>query len=274
MANVKAGLRSPLSSDLWVAWFERNARSVTSDDFKPPATAEMLGALRAVLAGSLPAWQLGETSDGRHLRAAARRYALVHGDPGFLEAVDLFIREEQRHGAALGDWLDRVGIPRRSRDLGDSLFRFCRYLIPNYAMWAAVVVMVESMAEIYYASVRRLTPCLRLQSECDRILRDEVKHIQFQCEHLAICRRGLPRTMRAGVFALEVAFYAVVCTSVWLAHGKLMRLSGLTLRGFTIAAAEKFRFAQSLMDPDRYQFTEVSRRELRRATPAISAPTR
>jgi len=228
---------------------------VIGEDFKPPAEADLPTDIRAILAGSLPAWQLGETSDGRHLRAAARQYALAQNDARFLDAVDLFIREEQRHGAALGDWLDRVGIPRKSRDLGDTLFRWCRYAIPNYAMWAAVVVMVEAMAEIYYAAVRRITPCLRLQSECDRILRDEVRHIQFQCEHLATARRGLWRGFRPVVRGFELAFYLVVCAAVFVAHGRVLVRAGLPPTKFLALALGKFRFLQGLMNPDRYDFS-------------------
>lgn len=239
----------------WVAYFYENAQSA-AEFTRPPVAGHMPGDILGIIAGSLPAWQLGETSDGRHLRAAARQYALEHDDMAFLSAVDLFILEEQRHGAALGDWLDRAGIPRKSRDLGDSLFRTCRYALPNYAVWASVVVMVESMAEIYYAAVKRLSPCPRLQAECARILCDEVKHIQFQCEHLASARRRLPRLVRWLVFAAEFAFYTVVCTAVWIAHGRLMRASGLSRRAFTGAAGAKFRHMQRLMDPDQYEFPE------------------
>src|SRR5262249_51142578 len=42
----------------------------------------------ACVAASLQAWQLGETSDGRHLRAAAARHAGRVGDPDYLAAVD------------------------------------------------------------------------------------------------------------------------------------------------------------------------------------------
>ncbi len=237
-----------LSSREWIAYFRKNALSVTSEDFKPGADRIMPTEVRRALAGSLPAWQLGETSDGRHLRAAARQFALAHGDAEFLEAVDLFIKEEQRHGAALGDWLDRVGIPRKSRDLGDGLFRACRYAIPNYAVWASVVVMVESMAEIYYAAVRRITHCPRLRADCDRILREEVRHIQFQCEHLAVTRRGLSPWIRRGIGLVEMAFYLMVCGAVWVGHGRVMRLAGLSGREFWGVAMGKFRFAQRLIE--------------------------
>jgi hypothetical protein len=245
-----------LSSCDWIAYFYGNAQTAAAMT-RPRHNDEVPPRILDIVAGSLPAWQLGETSDGRHLRAAARQYALRHDDAAFLSAVELFIREEQRHGAALGAWLDLAGIPRKSRDMGDSLFRLCRYAIPNYAVWASVVVMVESMAEIYYTAVRRLVPCPRLTAECTRILRDEVQHIRFQCEHLASTRRRLPRIFRTALRAAEGAFYAVVCTAVWIAHGRLLRASGMPLVKFAREAARKFQFMQRLMRPERYDFQSV-----------------
>jgi len=246
------------SSHAWVAYFHANAGTAATLA-RPEATTELPEAIRRTVAGSLPAWQLGETSDGRHLRAAARQYSIAQGDPDFLDAVDLFIKEEQRHGAALGDWLDRVGIPRKQRDVGDSLFRLCRYAIPNYAVWASVVVMVESMAELYYASVKRLVPCPRLEVECRRILQDEVRHIQFQCEHLAATRRDLPTFGLLALRAGEATFFTVVCAAVWCAHGRLFRHAGMSLWGFVKTSARKFHWMQHLMDPSRYDFREASR---------------
>lgn len=247
------------SSQAWVTYFQKNAEIATALA-RPTAADQLPVEIRETVQASLPAWQLGETSDGRHLRAAARQYAETQNDPYFQRAVDLFIKEEQRHGAALGDWLDRVGIPRKQRDMGDSLFRLCRYAIPNYAVWASVVVMVESMAELYYAAVKHLTPCPRLKMECRRILQDEVKHIQFQCEHLAATRRYLPRPFLKLLRLLEMSFYIVVCAAVWIAHGRLFRRSGMSLSTFIRASSRKFRRMQSLMDPARYDFREVAKK--------------
>lgn len=237
----------------WVAYFYENAQTAAS--WTKPSLAESIPeSLRDLIAESLPAWQLGKTSNGRHLRAAARQYALEHDDMAFLSAIDLLILEEQRHGAALGEWMDLVGIPRKSRDLGDSLFRSFRYAIPNYAAWAAVVVMVESAAEIYLAAVRRVSPCPSLQAECARILADEAKHIQFQCEHLAHARRRLPRPVRWLVSLGELVFYAGACAAVWAAHGRLLRASGLTVQEFARLAARKHRVMQGLANPEGYEF--------------------
>lgn len=259
-------MKNFVTSGEWTAYFCENALTAAARrQERPPARANLPADARAVIAGSLPAWQLGETSEGNHLRAAARQYARAQDDVGFIAAVDCFIREEQRHGALLGEWLDAVGIPRKQRDVGDSLFRFCRYAIPNYAVWASVVVMVESMAEIYYAAVKRVSPCPRLKAECEGILRDEVKHIQFQCEHLAAVRRKLPRWLQSVLTLGEAAFYVVVCTAVWIAHGKLLRFSGMDARAFARSAAAKFRAMQRLMNPAQYVFAPESARPALRA---------
>src|SRR4051812_34334471 len=87
----------PLTSAQWLAYFRANAarpRPIPWGQGAGVPPEEL-----APVARSLQAWQLGEPSDGRHLRAAAARHAEQTGDPDYLPAVELFIREEQRHGA-------------------------------------------------------------------------------------------------------------------------------------------------------------------------------
>ena len=89
----------PWAARQWVAYFQRNAATLRPIPWErgAEATADEL----AAIGRSLQAWQLGETSEGNHLRAAAKRYAERVGDPDYPPAVDLFIREEQRHGETL-----------------------------------------------------------------------------------------------------------------------------------------------------------------------------
>ena len=242
-----------LTSIEWVSYFHENAQTATTRPL-PESEPALSTRLREILRASLPAWQLGKTSEGNHLRKAARQYAETQHDPAFVNAVELFIREEQRHGQRLGEWLDRAGIPRCERDWGDSLFRFCRYAIPNYAVWASVVVMVETMAEIYYAAVRRITPCPRLRAECSRILADELKHIQFQCEHLAATRRDLPRWLREIVHFGESLFFIGVSGAVWIGHGRLIREADISFTQFIPLAWRRYRLVQKMMDPAIYDF--------------------
>src|SRR5436190_23547737 len=105
------------SSADWLAYFRANLADEPAVPWE--RGAEVAADELAPIARSLQGWQLGETSDGRHLLAAMRRYAERVGDPAYVEAVEWFIREEQRHGESLGRWLDLAGVGRRSRDWGD-----------------------------------------------------------------------------------------------------------------------------------------------------------
>jgi hypothetical protein len=116
------------------------------------ATAEELSAI----AKSLQAWQLGETSEGRHLRAGAARHAEQTGERDFPAAIDLFIRKDQRHGELLGYYLDLAGVGRVKSDWGDGLFRAARYFMTNMEVWTTPVVMVEVLALVYYNGMWRL----------------------------------------------------------------------------------------------------------------------
>src|SRR5262245_43015999 len=114
-----------VTSAEWVDYFRANAERARSIPWGRGAgiTPEE----HSAIARSLQAWQLGETSDGRHLRAAAQRYAERIGDPDYVAAVDLFIHEEQRHGEMLGQFLDLSGVGRVGANWGDGLFRAARY---------------------------------------------------------------------------------------------------------------------------------------------------
>ncbi|MDF5709615.1 MAG: hypothetical protein PUP90_18620 [Nostoc sp. S4] len=92
---------------------------------------------------------MGETSDGLHLLAASKNYAQAIQDFKYIDVIELFIKEEQRHGGDLGRFLDLAGIPRLQRNWGDTLFRKIRYAIPTMEIWTTPVIMVETLALVY-----------------------------------------------------------------------------------------------------------------------------
>src|SRR5262249_23436083 len=155
----------------WVAYFRANAERCRPIPWECGAC--VTPAELAAIARSLQAWQLGETSDGRHLRAAAARYAERGGDRDFPAAVEWFIREEQRHGELLGGFLDLAGAGRVRGNWGDRLFRAARYCLPNMEVWTTPVVMVETLALVYYNAIRRATRFAVLRAICTQILGDE-----------------------------------------------------------------------------------------------------
>ena len=85
------------------------------------------GELRAV-AASIRQFQLGEWARGRGLMRRAEADPRVASTPWILDALKLFIAEEQRHSAILGRFLDREGIPWLEAHWVDHLFRRLRKL--------------------------------------------------------------------------------------------------------------------------------------------------
>ncbi|MBI3823968.1 MAG: ferritin-like domain-containing protein [Planctomycetes bacterium] len=248
-------LPSITSSAQWRDHYRDNA-----DDQRHIPWEQGLGVTPAELAEiaeSLRAWQLGETSDGRHLLAAAQRYADRIGDPDFLDAVAGFIKEEQRHGEYQGRFLDMAGVPRKQSDWGDSLFRAARYLLPSMEVWATPVVMVETHALIYYNAIRQATKCPVLRAICAQILADEVKHVRFQCEQLAVLLRDRPRWLRVLTMLLHRVFFTGVTLAIWIGHRRALRAGGYGFGRFWRSAWARMRCAWSAMDPTGYAWTEA-----------------
>jgi hypothetical protein len=209
----------------------------------------------AAIGRSLQAWQLGETSEGNHLRAAAARYAVRAGDWDFPAATELFIREEQRHGELLGQFLDLAGVGRRTADWGDTLFRAARYCLTSIEAWTTPVVMVETLAMVYYDAIRRATRSRVLRAICGQILVDEVPHIRFQCERLALLLRGRSRLGRWLTLLLHRLMFSVVVLLVWLGHRRALRAGGYRWRRYWRMAGARMARSWVLMNPKRYDWT-------------------
>ncbi len=242
------------SSSEWIAYFEKNAlarRPIPWESGAGVTAAEV-----SAIAASLRGWQLGETSDGSHLLAAAEHYSVSIGDPDFVDAVRLFIAEEQRHGRDLGRFLDLAGIGRAESDWGDRLFRTVRYARPRMEVWATPVVMVETHAMIYYSAIRRATRSPVLRGICAQILADEVPHIRFQCERLAILHRRRPRWIRALTMGFHRILFAGITLAIWVGHRRALRAGGYTFARFRRAAWGKMRVAWRKMDPGAYRWLE------------------
>jgi hypothetical protein len=241
------------SSAQWVAYFQANAAAVRPVPWE--RGSGMSSAEVAAIAPSLRGWQLGETSDGRHLLAAAEHYSAAIGDSDFPTAVRLFIAEEQRHGEALGHVLDLAGVDRATWDWGDRLFRAVRYAWPRMEVWATPVVMVETHALIYYAALTRATPSPVLHAVCEQILADEVPHIRFQCERLAILHHRRPRWLRVVTRIGHRALFTAITLAIWIGHRRPLKAGGYNLRSFWLEAWTQMRKAWRLMEPARYRWT-------------------
>jgi hypothetical protein len=93
-----------------------------------------------------------------------------------------------------------------------------------------------------------------LRRVCEQILADEVPHIRFQCERLAVLHRGRSRVPRAATAAVHRAFFAAITLAVWVGHRRALRAGGYTFGRFWRAAWAKMRRAWRAMDPAAYRW--------------------
>ncbi len=223
----------------WYHHFKLNAAHPPRIDWTPGAA--LSPERHARLLRSIQSWQLGESSDGSHLMRATDDFLSRRpDDPWYREAMLLFIREEQKHGANLGRYLDLAGTPRLKFDLGDFLFRKVRYFIGSMEMWTSSVFMVESMAEIYYKALADSGLCPVLKEVCEDILRDEAWHIQFQLERLRIQDREMGALAHLCYRGFSRFLFLNIIGSIWLLHRAPLEAGGLTFSLFWAKAWRKF----------------------------------
>lgn len=167
------------TSKAWIEHFESNSKIKRIDWQLEPSLTIIE---RKNILSSLQAWQLGETSDGSHLIRASNKYAGKIGDSHYVKAVELFIKEEQKHGNNLGKYLDKIGEQKTQKNWADTMFRKVRYYNSSMELWTLAVITVESTAQVFYQSLKDATRCKLLKQICTDILIDEAYHIGFQSE--------------------------------------------------------------------------------------------
>ena len=225
------------NSNYGIGHFKANALEKRVNwDLKPNITPEEI----CTILPSLQAWQLGETSEGKHLIAASTKYARAIGDLPYIDAVKLFIKEEQKPRNNLGLYLDRIGQPRITKDWGDSLFRRVRYFNTNMEIWTLAVIIVESTAQIFYQSLKDATNCELLKQICNDILIDEAYHITFQTERLAIIYESKNNFSKAWRRIVYKYFFYATASLVWIAHRKLFKAGGNSFDSYSRKMEHKY----------------------------------
>lgn len=244
-------LPSPVSSTEWVEYFRTNSRSLLPIPWDQGA--QVTDRQRDAIAVSIAEFQLGESSEGRHFIACARAYAAHSGDENYVAALGAFIAEEQRHARDLGRFMDLAGIPRAGHSWPDRIFRWLRRRA-GLELSITVLVTAEIIARVYYAALRDATCSTVLRTLCRQILADEIRHVQFQAERLAILRRGRSRRTIAAAQVAHRLFLAGTCLVVWHKHRRAMRAGGYGFRRFWRETWSYMRDALRRMDPGQYTF--------------------
>jgi hypothetical protein len=217
-----------------LAWRNHFRRSLL-EDLQPRSMDAWGPGEREILGPSLAQFQLGESSDGRHLLTYARRFGDTNGDSWLAEAMALFIQEENRHSHWLGEFLKAQHYPLLRACWPDAVFRLVRKLM-GFGLMVSVLVCAEIVAVPYYTAVRASTASHWLRAICTRLLADEAMHLRFQAANLgAVWRRWkLLGALRGG----HKIMMGLICFVVWQQHSAVLRLGGYTRLTFLTSCLE------------------------------------
>lgn len=210
-----------LTSKEWHQYYQHNANCVL--DIPWQLGAELTADEIADISASLREFQAGESSEGKHLYRNAQLYADRTGDRDYVSAIGLFIAEEQRHARDLGRFLKLNGIPLVQTTFTDRVFRRMRGITRSLEISIAVLITAEIIAKPHYAAIRNATNSTILRRICDQLLRDEVRHVEFQAERLAILRAGRGRFRKTITAALQRFLFLGTVLIVWLLHRRALR---------------------------------------------------
>ena len=201
----------------WVRYFRANAAEPClpwEDGYR------LSGAERAVVIESIQQFQLGENAQGRRLLQRAEAV-----DPGFVQALRLFIKEEQRHSDLLGRFLVTQGARCLGRHWVHGVFRRVRGLA-GLELRMRVLATAEVLAIPYYTALRDATGSPLLRSICGRILSEEAEHLRFQAFTFARLGFGRSALARGIARATQRCFLMATTLLVWLEHRPVFRAGG------------------------------------------------
>ena len=225
-----------MNTRFWIHHFTQNAhitRRITLTD--EPCT--LPDSIRLPLARSIAIFQLGESGGGTRLRAYAEKIAPLENFQGYLDAMDLFVAEEQGHARFLAKLLARLGGTPLKKQWTNSVFRSLRVLV-NVEFNIQVLLTAELIAEVYFGNLYLRVPDATVKQVTRKLLADEMKHLVFQRQFLSERLRSLSPPLRLLWHWQFICVHRITTWVVSWDHADCLRAIGLTPRTFRHRAAD------------------------------------
>jgi hypothetical protein len=244
----------PWSSAQWRDYYEHNARNLLPLPWQ--RGPELSEAERSAFLPSLQDFQLGESSEGLHLLRRGAKYADRVGDHDYLEALRLFVKEEQRHAHVLGRFLTHAGAQLLEHSWLDGVFRRLRRLA-GLELALTMLLIAETAGKVYYTVLMRSTGSLLLRRLCVQLLRDEIQHTRFHAERLALLRRRYGSLRAWWCRARHQVLFIGACLALWARHRRAFRAAGMSFRAFRRRCRQEMARVGRQTNPRMYDYSEV-----------------
>ena len=184
---------------------------------------------RKRIGASIATFQLGESSDGAHLIAAARSFG-------------------------------RNAIARKRSSWSDRVFRSLRRL-GGFETAISVLIVAELIALTYYRALAVATPSRVLRRICELIVADERAHVTYEGGLINGLRARRSRTGRLFASSLHSILFAGAVVVVYAGHRRVLRAGGYGLPRFWVACWTSFgEFVGRAPAPRAERFANASKR--------------
>jgi hypothetical protein len=197
---------------------------------------------KRVITSSIRQFQRGEHSEGKHFL----QFAKTMNDKYYIEAVRVFIKEEQDHASVLGRFMDLNQIDKLNKDWLDSTFRWLRKLA-GLEGTITVLLTAEIISMIYYKALNTATRSFLLQQICKQILIDEKMHLQFQGHTLQVLYKRKHRISVHFSRFLHKVLMAGTIVMVWIYHQKVLRAGHYHFFSFFAEVWKEFRKCKKMI---------------------------
>lgn len=216
-----------MNSNAWLRYYQSNPTNWTDPEWHVPSPLDRK--TKRALALSLAHFQLGESGEGNFLFARARKQAPE--DAAYHEALELFVAEEQAHARLLEQLVHYFGGGTIKRHWTHALFRLARRALGlNFEL--QVLVIAELVGTAYYRLLHARSRDPVLKQACDRILRDEARHIDFHADWLGDFQGRLLPLERATWSAQFQILFGVAAQVAWMDHRSCLGAIGAKRREF------------------------------------------
>lgn len=209
----------------WLNYFEHNRENRRVVSWKE--SLNIAPGVANPLIRSLQRFQVGESGEGRHLRAAAN----TTGNLAYIKAIDLFIKEEQEHARLMGEILQRLKAPLLVSHWSDGCFILLRRLF-RLNQELMVLLVPEIIAKRYFRLLHDRIDDEAVRAVCAQILHDEEGHVAFHVEYLRGALAGLSVPARVILREAWRALFRLAVLVVLFDHRSFLKASGVSASSF------------------------------------------
>ena len=202
----------------WIEYFKYNNSNLLKLDFNN--NTELSDEEKKLITPSIRAFQIGEGSEGKHLSKVVERFALKHDYRDYIEIMQWFILEENRHSQTLKKYMETYKIEAISKLWLDNIFRMLRKMM-GLECEIVVLVTAEIIALSYYTALSNVTNSKLLKTICLQMLNDELKHVVLQSDTLYRISKNRNKMVNGIIRGIRKLVMKVTVLVVWIRYKDL-----------------------------------------------------